>query len=296
MKREIGGNLLKFLFFLFCGYGIIRISIWSFYQTQAFFMPFDTDGTKEISTALALAFQYGQNIALFMAGMGAAKRIAYKNKISTIQNKVHINILQDEIRKSQNASYLYYILFGVFALVDAGTNMGQFLVETVPSAGTMFSGFGLTLFMVLGGLLSIVVVFVEELFMDTANAVLHAFNDVLESLGKRRIASLDLFVDPDKIIATRLDEINGKRGESNNNNNQTSNNQPQVKPSSQIIRTSSDIPLNIPRQNRDNGNGNGKGNSSKLTMPSRESSNLDPTFHKITYQNLNEKEKEGFDA
>jgi hypothetical protein len=212
MKREIGGNLLKFLFFVFCGYGIVRISIWSFFQTQAFFMPFDTDGTKEISTALALAFQYGQNIALFMAGMGAAKRIAYKNKITTIQNKVHITILQDEIRKSQNASYLYYVLFGVFALVDAGTNLGQFMVETVPSAGSMFSGFGLTLFIILGGLLSIVVVFVEELFMDTANAVLHAFNDVLESLGKKRIASLDLFVDPDKIIATRLEELSGKRG------------------------------------------------------------------------------------
>lgn len=212
MKREIGGNILKFMFFVFCGYGIVRISIWSFYQTQAFFMPFDTNDTKEISTALALAFQYGQNISLFMAGMGAAKRIAYKNKITTIQNKVHITILQDEIRKSQNISYLYYVLFTVFALVDAGTNIGQFMVETVPSAESMFSGFGLSLFIALGGLLSIVVVFVEELFMDTANAVLHAFNDVLESLGKKRISSLDLFVDPDKIIATRLGELSGKRG------------------------------------------------------------------------------------
>lgn len=292
MKREIGGNLLKFLFFLFCGYGIVRISIWSFYQTQAFFAPFDADGTKEISTALSLAFQYGQNIALFMAAMGAAKRIAYKNKISNISNKVHINILQDEIRKSQNASYIYYVLFGVFALVDAGTNLGQFMVGTVPQAQTMFSGFGLNLFMVLGGLLSIVVVFVEELFMDTANAVLHAFNDILESLGKRRIASLDLFVDPDKIIATRLDEINGKRGEpQSNNNNQLP--QSQTNPSSQTNRLSSNIPLNLPRQNQGNKNSGSKNNSSNLNMPPQNKTRAEPTYHLI---NMNEKEKEGFDV
>lgn len=220
MRREVGGNILKLLFFIGCGYGIVRISIWSFIQTQAFFAPYDTDGTRVISTALALAFQYGQNIALFMAAIGVTKSLAYKNKILSVSgNRIHVNILEEEIRKCERSTFIYYILFTIFALIDAGTNLGQFFVQTVPSAEAKFSGIALTTFIVLGSLLSVVVVFVEELFMDTANAVLHAMNDVLESLGKNRIPSLDLFVDPDKIIAIKLDERGGRSsGESSRGN------------------------------------------------------------------------------
>jgi hypothetical protein len=106
MKREVGGNLLKLLFFLGCAYGIVRISIWSFFQTQMFFVPFDTDGTTAVSTALALTFQYGQNIALFMAAIESARRLAYGNKIGKISDKVHISILEDEINKSHTSTTL----------------------------------------------------------------------------------------------------------------------------------------------------------------------------------------------
>lgn len=215
MKKEFGGNLLKFLFFLACSYGIVRISIWSYIQTQLFFVPFDVDsGSSVISNGLALISQYGQNVALFLCTIEAGRRLAYKNKISSIQgNKAHVAILQEEIYKSQTTSNLYYILFGVFALIDSGTNLGQFESTTLLVAKSTLAGFPLTMFTWVGRAVSIVVVFVEELFMDTANALLHAFNDLLESMGMRRLPSLDLFVDPDKILATRLDERNGKQGQ-----------------------------------------------------------------------------------
>jgi hypothetical protein len=214
MKKEFGGNLLKFLFFLACSYGIVRISIWSYVQTQMFFVPFDVEsGNSVISNGLALISQYGQNVALFLCTIEAGRRLAYKNKISTIQgNKPHIAILEEEIYKSQTTSNLYYVLFGVFALIDSGTNLGQFESTTLEVAKATLTGFPLLMFMWVGRAISLVVVFVEELFMDTANALLHALNDLLESMGIRRLPSLDLFVDPDKILATRLDERNGKQG------------------------------------------------------------------------------------
>jgi hypothetical protein len=214
MRREIGGNILKLLFFIACGYGIVRLSIWSFFQTQLFFVPFDAPNSSTISTALAFVFQYGQNIALFMAAMSMSKVLAYKNKKSTTNNQTHVSILNDEIRKATNIAVIYYCLFGVFALVDGGTNVGQFFSSTAKDAEVTLTGWTLTGFMAVGTLVCVVVVFVEELFMDTVNAILHAFNDVMESIGTRRIPSLDLFVDPDVIIATKLDERTGGRNKS----------------------------------------------------------------------------------
>jgi len=213
MKKEIGGNLLKFLFFGMCCYGIIRVSIWSYFQTQAFFIPFDgINGNSVISNGLALVSQYGQNVVLFLATIEAGRRLAYRNKIGNISGqRTHIAILEDEISKSQTSSYIYYALFVVFALIDSGTNVGQFESTTLKVAKETMVGFSLFSFMWVGRLISVVVVFVEELFMNTANALLHAFNDLLESMGWKRIPSLDLFVDPDKIIAIRMDERNGKQ-------------------------------------------------------------------------------------
>ena len=227
MKREIGKNILKFIFFLLCTYGIIRVSIWSYFQTQAFFIPFDENGTHVISHAISLLSQYGQNVVLFLATIEAGRRIAYNNKISKIQNnRAHVTILEEEVSKSQVSSNIYYTLFTVFALIDAGTNVGQFWNTTYQTAKSSIpAGFGLIAFGSVGTLFSIVVVFVEELFMNTANALLHAFNDILESLGKKRLASLDLFVDPDKVIATRMEERDG--------NKNYSSNQPQQAQSSQ---------------------------------------------------------------
>lgn len=231
MKKEFGGNFLKLLFFIACGYGIVRISIWSYFQTQMFFAPFDTDGTTIISNGLALIFQYGQNVALFLAAIEAGRRIAYQNKISKSHgNPAHINILEEEIRKSRGSSNIYYLLFGAFAIIDAGTNMGQFYLTTLADARISMSGTPYTIFMIVGTMVSIAVIFVEELFMDTANAMLHAFNDVLESVGLYRIPSLDLFIDPDKIIATRLEERGDKNSKSNNYPSSSSNITGQYKP------------------------------------------------------------------
>lgn len=296
MKRGFGGNLLKFLFFLGCIYGILRASIWSYFQTQLFFVPFDAgDLTHIVSHSLSLISQYGQNVVLFLAAIEAGRRLAYKNKISTIPgNKIHVSILQEEINKSQTLSNIYYVLFGSFALIDSGTNLGQFYAVTYVEAQKTLTGTALFTFAAVGSLISVVVVFVEEMFMATANALLHAFNDVLESLGKNRIKSFDLFIDPDKILATRLEERSGKRDGSGE--------QPQVRPSSSIK-----YPDNLPRQSSNNSNNNGQGKgdgSSQISTqfrpapkPVSQSRNLqEPTYHPISYQNMNEKEQEGFDA
>jgi len=240
MKNEIGKNILKFLFFLGCVYGIIRVSIWSYFQTQAFFIPFDEgDSSHVISHALALLTQYGQNVVLFLAAIEAGRRLAYKNKLANIQNKTHIAILEEEINKSQVLSNIYYVLFGVFALIDSGTNLGQFFSTTVVEARkTIPDGFTMYCFIGIGSLISVVVVFVEEFFMNSANALLHAFNDILESMGKRRLGGFDLFIDPDKVIATRMDERNGKMG--NQNNSQKNNNAEAPHYS---------VPENLPRRN-----------------------------------------------
>ncbi len=211
MKKEIGGNILKFLFFLACSYGIVRVSIWSYFQTQGFFIPFDgTSNTTTVSHGLALVSQYGQNVVLFLAVIEAGRRLAYKNKIESGISVTHASILNEEITKSGRASFLYYTLFGLFAVVDAGTNMGQFEITTLAMAKLTLDGFALTSFTWVGRLLSIMVVFIEELFMDTINALLHALNDVLESAGLNRFQPLDLFVDPDKVIATRLSGYNNQ--------------------------------------------------------------------------------------
>jgi hypothetical protein len=91
------------------------------------------------------------------------------------------------------------------------------------------------------------------------------------------------------------------RNQSQRNGN-SNNNQPQVRPASSIK-----YPDNLPRQSSNNSNNNGqsKGNSSSqissqfrpAPKPVSQSRNLqEPTYHPISYQNLNEKEKEGFDA
>ena len=130
MRKELGGNILKFLFFGLCLYGIIRVSIWSYIQTQLFFVPFDYDsGNTIISNAMAMIFQYGQNIALFMCAIENAKITAYSNKSASSREDKYIIILDEEINKSRMKMIVYYILFGVFALVDAGTNVGQFFAS-----------------------------------------------------------------------------------------------------------------------------------------------------------------------
>lgn len=250
MKKEFGGNILKLLFFIACGYGIVRISIWSYFQTQLFFIPFDTDGTNIISNGLALIFQYGQNVALFLATIEAGRRIAYQNKIvNSYGNKAHINILEEEIRKSKNTSNVYYVLFTSFALIDAGTNVGQFYLTTFLDAKNTMSGIPLNIFMGVGTLVSIAVVFVEELFMDTANATLHAVNDVLESVGIRRIPSLDLFIDPDKMIATRLEERGGaKQSNYSNNRNESQRNSSDQKNNTGLFDSRNNSSPIVPRE------------------------------------------------
>ena len=248
MKKEFGGNFLKLLFFIACGYGIVRISIWSYFQTQMFFAPFDTDGTRLISNGLALIFQYGQNVALFLAAIEGGRRIAYQNKISKSHgNPSHINILEEEIRKSRVSSNIYYLLFTAFAIIDAGTNMGQFYLTTLADARVTMSGTPYTIFMIVGTMVSLAVIFVEELFMDTANAMLHAFNDVLESVGLYRIPSLDLFIDPDKIIATKLEERGDKSNKSNNssfNSSQTGQYKPPYQQNNSNLFDNRNMPKN----------------------------------------------------
>lgn len=243
MKNEIGKNILKFLFFLGCVYGIIRVSIWSYFQTQAFFVPFDEIGNSTIiSHALSLLSQYGQNVVLFLAAIEGGRRLAYKNKISNTSNKTHIAILEEEVNKSQTTSTIYYSLFAVFAVIDSGTNLGQFFTTTLTRArGIIPPGFAMWCFIAIGSLISVVVVFVEELFMNAANALLHAFNDILESSGRKRIQGLDLFIDPDKVIATKMDERNGKSGVSSGFENRP---QPSSRPS---VPPPSSLPRNEPR-------------------------------------------------
>ncbi len=276
MKREIGKNILKFIFFLLCTYGIIRVSIWSYFQTQAFFVPFDENNNHVISHAISLLSQYGQNVVLFLASIEAGRRIAYNNKIAKIQNnRAHVAILEEEVAKSQVSSNIYYTLFGVFALIDSGTNVGQFWNTTFQTAKTTIpAGFGLIAFGTVGTLFSIVVVFVEELFMNTANALLHAFNDILESLGKKRLPSLDLFVDPDKVIATRMEERDGNKNYSSSpQNNQTSqnngnHNQPHQNNQRPQQQTSS-VMSNLPRANVNTNNASSQPMGYKTETPQK---------------------------
>jgi len=290
MKNEIGKNVLKFLFFLGCVYGIIRVSIWSYFQTQAFFVPFDEGGaTHIISHALSLLSQYGQNVVLFLAAIEGGRRLAYNNKISNTSNKTHINILEEEVNKSQILSNIYYSLFAVFAIIDSGTNLGQFFTTTLVEAKkTISPGLALWCFVGIGSLISIVVVFIEELFMNAANALLHAFNDILESAGKKRLGGLDLFIDPDKVIATRLDERNGKMG-GGSMGQQSGQHQQQHPQQNQFQRQSA--PQSIPRRE---GIPNGQGlpmgiggNGQRPPVPQMRQQPLpdgarEPTYHPVS--------------
>jgi hypothetical protein len=273
MKREFGGNFIKLLFFIACVYGIIRISIWSYFQTQLFFSPFDgTSGDTIISNGLSLLSQYGQNVVLFLAMIEAGRRIAYTNKINKLSgNKAHIAILEEEINKSNVASNIYYSLFAVFALIDAGTNLGEFFKVTyIQATLTITDKTSLIIFAIVGGIISVVVVFVEELFMAAVNATLHAFNDVLTSMGKKRFSSLDLFVDPDVILATRLES--GDKGTSKGS---SSNNSPRD--------TARDFPVNIPRQGS-SGNQNHTAPTIRQSFRQNSRQNIppEPTLHSMT--------------
>ncbi len=216
MQKELGRNILKFFFFAVCTIGIIIVSVWSYYQTQEFFSPFDYlsgFGNGVVSNGLSLIAQYGQNVALFITMIEAGRRVAYGNKLDKLRgsgNKSHIAILEEEIRKSKNTTLFFWILFGVFAFVDAGTNVGEFNRTVAVNAAITFTGLTLTLFTIFGNTIVVAIVFVEELFMYSLDSTLHAFNDLLESLGKKRIAAFDLFVDPDKVIATKMEEKGGK--------------------------------------------------------------------------------------
>ncbi len=289
MKREIGGNILRFLFYVVCGYAIVRISIWSYYQTQAFFSPFDTDGTSVVSHALSLLVTYGQNVVLFLAAIEAGRRLAYQNKIKHISNQVHISILKEEIEKSQRESYIYYSLFAVFACIDAGTNLGQFYVTTMVDAALKFTGITLIIFGVVGTLLSVVVVFVEELFMNTVNAILHAFNDIRESMGRKRIDALDLFIDPDKILATRLGERSGGGNNGGSGNGGGNNRQEQGRKEGVNTQSRQDLTSRLPRQKSplERGEEFRPAPKSKSSMEQKE-----PTYHQLIYPDLNSVEEQ----
>lgn len=267
MEKGIFGNVFKFLFYLACAIGIVIVSIWSYTQTQQFYSPYDAlsnFGNETVSNALSLITQYGQNLALFIVLIESGRRIAYQNKIvklnrekpNSFQNQ--IIILEEEINKSRKLTIGAYSLFVIFAGIDAGTNIGEFEKTIVPQAVASFenSSFGLNIFIWGGRILSIAIVFIEELFLHAVNAVSHSFNDILESLEIKRIDALDLFTDPDKVIATRMEEKIGKgsstsvvskTSEQNQNRQPVSQNNPQQRPN-QTFHT----PQNRPNQNHQN--------------------------------------------
>lgn len=163
---DFGKALVETILFWFFTSGIIFLSYWSFEQTWIFVR---SGNPVEVAFWLAIAIQYGQNVFLFMAGV-------HKDKTWEINEKITLRYRD-----------LYLVSFAILALIDAGTNVGQWRASN-PEIASTFNVASITWTFICIG-----VIFVEELLVISLSASLFKTNDLLESIGFSRIDIFDAF-------------------------------------------------------------------------------------------------------
>jgi len=135
--------------------GLAVIAFWSFMQTVDFYSA-GMSASREITVALGLVTQFGQNFCLFKAHNA----------------------------RTPNAKLMWIVAFGALALIDAGTNVGQWRAEypaVVKEAGIL----SIVMHMICIG-----VVFVEEIIADSVEWTLHNVNELWQALGGNPVPGL----------------------------------------------------------------------------------------------------------
>lgn len=193
--REIAGKYVFAVILIVVMICIIIVSVWSFEQTQKFLSVFDDAeiGFPLISFAFAVIFQYGQNPALWWGSIELAKAAYYERLIARYNspdmkgnpsNAQKLLIAEQGLMSARRNAVLSFGIFGVFSLVDAGTNIGQFNSTNLNMPPLAWG---------LGNIVCVAIVFIEEFFMKVLNMFFHTVNDIRVSHGFPRWSSLDAF-------------------------------------------------------------------------------------------------------
>ncbi len=189
--REAAGQIILAVFCVALLVAIIRASYWSFEQTWDFMKVFDdpksTDQT--VSLAFAIIVQYGQNPALW--GYFMLRKIKATLERQLESNKTSL-LLRQKLESTVRGMWFLLFVFVVFAAIDSFTNIGQFNAEHPDLPAMLW---------ITGNAFCIVVVFFEEGFTFTLNALFHIINDIRVIYGYSRWKTLDAF-DPRAVLDT----------------------------------------------------------------------------------------------
>lgn len=187
---ELAGKYLLLLTLIACLIGIVGTSYWSYDQTaRAFRVMNDPDFrflgwnlSGSVAHFLSLVFQYGQNPSFwfFLLYLNswwdqyeASKRLTGERR--------NVERLRRRALGTGLMAIAWFLLFMLFALVDAGTNLIQVNTKVYASV----------LIQTVMQIVSIACVFVEEFMMKVVTSMLTVFNDILEEHGFQRIGLVD---------------------------------------------------------------------------------------------------------
>lgn len=187
--REAAGQIILALLCVFLLCAIVRASYWSFEQTWDFMKVFDTPKSTDQSVSLAFAVivQYGQNPALWGFFMFRKMKSGIERQLDSNKGSL---LLKQKLASANRAMWFLLGVFIVFAAIDSFTNIGQFNADH-PDLPMMI--------WLTGNSFCIVVVFFEEGFTFTLNALFHIINDIRVIYGYARWKTLDAF-DPRSVV------------------------------------------------------------------------------------------------
>ena len=194
-------------------YCLVRASLWSYNQSEEFLRIFNgaSDTGIPISHILAVIIQYGQSLFIWWA-IKSYKRykvitrniteVAKAQKTANGADKARLQAVEFKYREELTTEYWNTIIWAslyVLSLgVDIGTNVGQFLLGFNGSGSAVLTetvGYTPAIGLIAkvgGSLLVAMIAFVEEMIPGTLTATGTAFNDIMETLGVKRLWFWDL--------------------------------------------------------------------------------------------------------
>jgi len=177
----------------------VYLTYWSFGETWKWFTFLDFNGNSFVSLTLALVFQYGQGPVLYLRAKFLQRHRELTAQVGrygsppseTDPRYMKYSELLHDANSAWWAGLGFAVVFAVFAVIDAWTNMQQmWLVLDAKQAAGQSVGSDKYIFT---GTIGIVLVFVEELLGLAVSMSGNLLNDIRVIYGYKRLAWLDMF-------------------------------------------------------------------------------------------------------
>ena len=198
-SQFVWGKFLLLFGGIVASVAFVYLTWWSFGETWDWFKFLDFDGNGFVSLSLALVFQYGQGPVLYlrMKFLQRQRELAaqvgrYGSPLKeTDPRYLKYSELLHEANSAWWAALGFAVVFTVFAVIDAWTNMQQmWSVLDARQAAGQFVGSDKYIFT---GAVGIVLVFVEELLGLAVSMSGNLLNDIRMIYGYKRLTWLDMF-------------------------------------------------------------------------------------------------------